>query len=233
MENWETWISIVSLIGSIASLVLAVIAIWITLHIKRETDRVSERTIDVLTEVKSDAKSVAQVAMPELRAYGDSMRRFILSSNNANAENSQDESGFFEKLEEVEARLKGLESENDISKLKAELKDVSSAIADSELDFLKEASHRKKRNRVGVRISFPSNSAIETSSPNESWQELLKHAMAFGATKVNRDEYGKKWVLINKASGKIIPKKFITDETADFSDVGLTIGDELTWSDLE
>ena len=67
-----------SLVLSAASAILAVIAIWIALYGKAEADKTNQKTQELLTEIRSDARSISQVAMPELKAYGDWMRRFIL-----------------------------------------------------------------------------------------------------------------------------------------------------------
>ena len=64
-------VGLLSFAATVASLVLAIVAIWIALHFKRESDRVNESTRDLLIEVRSDAKMVSQIAMPELHAYGE------------------------------------------------------------------------------------------------------------------------------------------------------------------
>lgn len=69
--------NLISFIASLASLILAIVAIWITLHFKRESDRVNKETRDLLMEIRTDAKVVSQVAMPELRAYGELSRQVI------------------------------------------------------------------------------------------------------------------------------------------------------------
>lgn len=46
-----------SFAAAVASLVLAVIAIWITLHFKKEADRVNDSTRDLLTEIKTVCSS--------------------------------------------------------------------------------------------------------------------------------------------------------------------------------
>ena len=131
MNNPNDLISIVSFIASIASLVLSVVAIWITFHIKGEADKVTQKTIDVLVNIESDAKTISQVAMPELKAYGDSMRRFILGSGKSYAASpdlSSDEIN--KKFEMIEKHLTSLEAENDISKIKSSIRKVSKDITD-------------------------------------------------------------------------------------------------------
>jgi hypothetical protein len=61
----------ITLISSIASLILAVVAIWLSLHHKKEADNLHKETRSLLTDIKSDAKSIASYAAPELMKYGD------------------------------------------------------------------------------------------------------------------------------------------------------------------
>jgi len=71
----------ITLISSIAALILAVIAIWLSLHHKKETDNVHKETRNLLTDIKSDAKSIASYATPELMKYGDAMREYIRATS--------------------------------------------------------------------------------------------------------------------------------------------------------
>lgn len=66
----------INLFSSVSSLVLAVVAIWLALHHKNEADRINRETQSLLTEIKSDAKSIANYAIPELREYGKYMREY-------------------------------------------------------------------------------------------------------------------------------------------------------------
>ncbi|MCX4189827.1 hypothetical protein [Methylophaga sp. OBS3] len=232
----ESGFALISFIASVASLVLAVVAIWITFQIKNQADKVSEKTTDTLTEIKTDAKTISQVAMPELKAYGDSMRRFILSGGN-NTEVRNENSDFVDKLEKIDTRLKSLEGENDISKLKAELKLLSESVIDSEKDESRDIAKSSRRDigreRVGVRMTFPNQVSIETSSPNETWQDLLDYAMHFYDESETKDQYGKKWILVNSKTNEVIDEKFINDESTTFDDIGLKVGDELSWVSLK
>jgi len=63
-----------SLLATMASLVLSVVAIWLSLRFKSEADRVNKDTTNLLIEIRTDAKSITEGVMSELRAYGDAMR---------------------------------------------------------------------------------------------------------------------------------------------------------------
>ncbi|SRR5712692_7712578 len=64
----------IAFIASLSSLILAIVAIWIAKVFKEEGDRVNKHTLEVLIDIRSDAKSITQGVMGELRAYGESMR---------------------------------------------------------------------------------------------------------------------------------------------------------------
>jgi hypothetical protein len=82
---------ILAVLTGVASIVLAVVAIWLALHHKQETDRTNEAVRDLLTEVRSDAKTIAGVVLPELQKYGEAARRSI----------------FFEKVKEPAPEVAG------------------------------------------------------------------------------------------------------------------------------
>jgi hypothetical protein len=75
--NIVTVFDLIGFIASLASLALSIIAIWLTLHFKKEADGVNKDTRNLLIDVKTDAKaltSVAENAMGELTKYGDTSR---------------------------------------------------------------------------------------------------------------------------------------------------------------
>lgn len=64
----------ISLIASIASLILAIVAIWLAISFKRDSDQVNKNTNEILIDIKSESKAISQGVMSELKAYGDAMR---------------------------------------------------------------------------------------------------------------------------------------------------------------
>jgi len=74
----------ISLVASIASLVLAVVAIWLSVSFKRDADRVNSKTTELLTEIRSDAKSISEGVMDELHAYGSAMRGVFAQNTTTN-----------------------------------------------------------------------------------------------------------------------------------------------------
>jgi hypothetical protein len=78
LDNLITTLDIVSFITSIASLILALVAIYLAFHQKKEADKINASTTNLLVEIRTDAKVISQIAMPELKAYGESMRAIAL-----------------------------------------------------------------------------------------------------------------------------------------------------------
>lgn len=76
----------VSLLASIASLILAIIAIWLAMSFKRDSDKVNRNTSAVLVEIKAESRAISQGVMSELKAYGEAMRGSF--SNNSAAGSS-------------------------------------------------------------------------------------------------------------------------------------------------
>jgi hypothetical protein len=85
-QNVFAMFDAISLIASIASLILAVIAIWLTISFKKDSDKVNRETSELLVEIKSESKSISQGVMSELKAYGDTMRGTF--GNNSTISNS-------------------------------------------------------------------------------------------------------------------------------------------------
>ncbi|MCC5869265.1 MAG: hypothetical protein JJU27_12200 [Gammaproteobacteria bacterium] len=71
----------IGLVASVMSLVLAVVAIGLSLWFKRESDELNRVTRDLLKEVQSESKAISQLVMPELKAYGESMRGAMINNN--------------------------------------------------------------------------------------------------------------------------------------------------------
>lgn len=77
-----TNIEFISLLASISSLVLAVLAIWLALYHKKQSDGINEDVRSLLTEVRSDAKVVTTYALPELQKYSDAMVDHVFYGKN-------------------------------------------------------------------------------------------------------------------------------------------------------
>ncbi|EIO3706679.1 TPA: hypothetical protein ACRZZH_005109 [Vibrio harveyi] len=76
-----TVIELMSLVLGITSVVLGIFAIWLSLHLKNESDKVNEETRKLLVDIKVDAKSVTQGVMREMEKWGDVGRGMLTSSS--------------------------------------------------------------------------------------------------------------------------------------------------------
>ena len=63
-----------ALVASIASLVLSIVAIWLTFKFKQDADKVNLKTIELLVEIRTDAKSIVGGVMQEYHATGEVLR---------------------------------------------------------------------------------------------------------------------------------------------------------------
>ncbi len=80
-SNVMTVFDAIAFIASLSSLILSVVTIFIAFHFKRESDQVNRETRNLLIDIKTDAKAISQVVMPELRAYGEAARGFMFHAN--------------------------------------------------------------------------------------------------------------------------------------------------------
>jgi hypothetical protein len=78
LEELISTLDIVSLVASIASLILAVVAMFLAFHQKSEADKVNQNTLNLLIDIRSDAKLISQIALPELKENSEFMRNFAL-----------------------------------------------------------------------------------------------------------------------------------------------------------
>jgi hypothetical protein len=80
--------NLISFIVSIASLIVSGFAIWLAVVFKKEADRVNQKTVEILVDIRTDAKAISAYAIPELTRYGETSRQAMLgvmmSSTHAN-----------------------------------------------------------------------------------------------------------------------------------------------------
>jgi hypothetical protein len=227
MPDYQVVLNVVSLVVGVASAVLAVIAIWLALHSKGEADRVNNLTRDLLTEIKSDAKTVAQVALPELRAYGDSMRRFVLQGSPDDRRGSDEKFDKIERtLERVEQQLGGVKTDADPAGVTRELNDALRQLKQSNAAINREVIQKRFN---GVGIILENSSVVSTSSPKETLQDLLNFVFprAVAGKKLLRENYGTDWTLISARTGNALPLSAVRDTKATFESIGLRGGDRL------
>lgn len=195
-------VAALSLAASVASLTLAVLAIWIALYGKREADHTHQETRDLLTEVRSDAKSIAQVAMPELRAYGESVRRYVFKSSGSsdNASAAALEHQLSTNLNGIRSELEELRAESDVTAIRKRLSELETEIEESSQDL---------RDSVGyvpdvVSVSTP-RSSYTVDLPE--WPRFMRYFLREEA--LEKQSYGREWRLESIESGEILPTELV------------------------
>jgi hypothetical protein len=83
MVNLISVMDLVGFVSSLVSLILAIFAIWLSKVQKEEADKINQETRNLLIDIKTDANTISSVAMPELKAYGDVMRKAVIGNVNS------------------------------------------------------------------------------------------------------------------------------------------------------
>ncbi|MGR9100629.1 MAG: hypothetical protein ACU826_08680 [Gammaproteobacteria bacterium] len=69
--------NVISFVLAVVSIFLGLFAIWQAREYRNESKQINETTRELLEEVKIHSTIISQYAIPELKAYGESMRRLI------------------------------------------------------------------------------------------------------------------------------------------------------------
>lgn len=209
----------ISLLASLASLILAIIAIWLALYHKKESDKTNSQTRDILTDIKTDAKIVSAVALPELKAYGDSMREFVLHTKKSESSKETTDSEYLSNMNRIQKTLDDLKKESDIRKVRTGLDSIGSKLQKSQNDL-------SKSKTKGISIKISDTVSVSTSNSNETWNDLLKFVFSMSKD-INKENYLKYWKLIRSKDGHVVPEKFIKEDNFSFGDIGLCEGDQI------
>jgi hypothetical protein len=77
--------STISFVLAVVSILLGIFAIWQARWYRSESESLNEKTRQLLEEIKVHSAVISQYAIPELRAYGESMRKLIYEEKAAKA----------------------------------------------------------------------------------------------------------------------------------------------------
>mgnify|MGYP001131798393 CR=1 FL=1 len=216
MEN--AW-TIASLIASVASFVLAGVAIWIALWAKGQADQTNRETRELLTEIKSDAKAVAQYALPELKAYGDSVRQFVFQKEDTQSTSrvSNLEKVLAESQDRTQRQIEEIRQASDVEAVRAKLDELEAQLRSSQesvRESVKKPAHVMVRGVTPPYVFYPDN-----------WRHFLSHLNA--STEYTLANYGSKWVFEVEETGKRLEKAAII-ERRPFSALQLGDGADLS-----
>ncbi|ELV8552713.1 hypothetical protein QNE49_000332 [Vibrio fluvialis] len=70
---------VISLVIGVASILLGIFAIWLTLHLKKESEVLNQETRNLLIEIKTDAKAITHGIFSEMEKWGDVGRTALTS----------------------------------------------------------------------------------------------------------------------------------------------------------
>ncbi|SEI67432.1 hypothetical protein SAMN05421831_10750 [Allopseudospirillum japonicum] len=185
--------TIISLIASIASLVLAIVAIWLSLHQKKETDAVNENTKQLLIEIRTDAKAISNVAMPELRAYGESMRNYVFHVKDGGKEIEESS----EIIDSVKRELDELKQSKQISQELSEKINRIESKLDASQTAIKKGDEFPDENSLIIDLSeFGYNEMEAEINQFDTVQDLLNTLyFSFLKDHVGPYTYNKQWVI--------------------------------------
>ena len=220
-------LSIISLIASASSVALAIIAIWIALYGKTEADKTNQRTQDLLSEIRSDAKAISQVAMPELRAYGDSVRRYIFESDGAKSglNASEIEDSINISMNGIRNELLEVKKSNDILNVKDRLKSLENKIVESTETIKKSVVIDTGAKDEGRIIIFARNNEYDFAALRSQWDEAIKRLLI--DLNLVENNYEEHWFLINARTAVPVTKEAVFDSSIPIDKTGIRAGDKL------
>lgn len=219
-------LEMLSIFSSMASLILAIIAIWLALHQKKETDLVNKETQKLLLDVKTDAGIISQIAMPELKAYGDTMRSFFFKFIDLNGNGSVNGvNGVNDILDEIVGSLdNGVDSVREkINQLRKTKKTKSQDVSHNVIEKL------KTNDEFALDIRSLNKGVVSVPYLNyASFQDLL-NAIYTGFLKgtVSVFSYGVEWELRELTTQQVLMKKTEQNLGRDkrkLADVGIVPG---------
>ena len=197
-------ISSISIISGLISVVLAVVAIWLSFHQKKETDAVNHQTKEILIDIRSDAKTISSIAMPELKAYGESMRNYVFSTN----DNSQTE-----KLDDI---IKGIKNEftsilrtgNINNEIANKIKDLESKFIESQ-KLISPPKNFDDELNLKLDVTDFNHGYVDTKLDQFVTMQQFLDFIYFNFVKETVDvfSYGQQWVIVMAGNEKRIPSK--------------------------
>jgi len=183
-------LTIISLLASISSLVLAIVAIWIALYGKSEADKTNRETQQLLSEIRSDAKSIAQHVMPELQKYGESFRKFVFSKDDERDRGPIATAEFFNELTSKLTKL----TTSGQSQIKSQIDELLRTISEKKEDVISSAK--------GINVAVPNGSYNFAS--DTSWEAVIEILM--DEHNLKWSTYGQEWSMHDFVNGKMYPK---------------------------
>lgn len=219
---------LISLVSSLASILLAVLAIWISFYHKKESDSVNQKTSDLLVEIKTDAKTISQFAMPELGKWNDTMRDFVSRQSNSDYDlliNNVSES-INKELSVFRKEIDKFKSSNNLTEIEHKVEDIRKLASNTENKIKTEIKSLTDYIEIDSEEFGIESVRLKINSFN-NFQALLNEIyLMFLRGKVNAWSYGKSWIIINHRNGEKLWQQKKEDRRA-LSEVGIKPNDKL------
>lgn len=200
------WLSFISLIVGIASLALGAVAIWISFHFKRESDTVNQKTNDLLTEIRTDAKTVSQVALPELKAYGDSMRRLIVERYPSSDPDPTNLKELRDDIARIEKQLQHQKPEEIAKSFQKSLDELQKRV-EQKISSIPPKSEEPKKTDERLNIKLPGGKGFLVSALDIQLRTLMDVARdILKDEKITPEHFGadKYFFFVNRTTGTLI-----------------------------
>jgi len=240
-------IDVISLTAGFTSLFMGAFAIWISLHQKKEADKINAKTIDLLIEIKTDASIVSKIAIPELQEYGKSMRRLIFRESDTESQHNIENIGnkievaVSKNYQQIQDQIKEFKREinknNTQSETSIEFNRFKEKLKQLELftnlkgeDVLRDI--KEITDDIEIDLSNIGLNKIKVSYGYfDSLSDLLNSLYLDYLEKyVPIWTYGKSWVLKNNRTGKEILKNGGKQDNRSLKSLGIIPGDKLIFS---
>ncbi len=242
---------IIALSTGLMSVFLGIFAVILALHQRKEADKVNEKTLELLIEVKTDANTVSKIAIPELKEYGKSMRRLIFREEKENQYLELDDIGdkieksvaksmshFNSQIDEIKKEINsntGLEkdSKKDLQRIKEQLDNLGKIAFESENEIRKDI----KDITQDIEVDFSSIGQPSLKVFHGYFDSLSSFLNMLYNDGLYRDvrmwSYGESWILRNRRTGEYIHKEGGRNDARDLKTAGILPGDVLEFVNIE
>ncbi len=195
---------------------------------QKETDKVNEITRDLLSTVKTEAQTIASVAMPELKAYGESVRKFVFRGNDDGQQQRSDSLDHIQNnLENIQNDLKALSGESDISIVQKQIGELEKRFNKSQGEVIKEL--RSNESKINLDLTDIGLGIIQTPySDFPSVQRLLDNIFLsfLSHNGFQAYTYNRSWILWNEDTAESLESPGNHDSRP-LSDAGIYPGIKL------
>jgi len=122
----------VALIASVFSIGLAIVAIWLAIHHKDQSDKLNRDTAEKLARIEAFATSIKEDAFGEIKRYGDFWRAGGKAWEEAEKAKEKELRKLKDEIQMVGNKLSSLKEAPDISEIKKEFERLKLELRESQ-----------------------------------------------------------------------------------------------------